>query len=205
MREPARHSNYPPNAPALRAEVRRLQDAASGAIVKQRYAEALQCCLQLEALQPSEPAWARRAAYCCHRLGRRAEERAALLRAAEGYERGGFVRKASAMYRLVLALEPADQQMQQRLSELDAGRAKGLERLQGPAVLRYMTPSEIPLPPAGDEAAAHESALSSLRAPRTPAVDSSDAEPIDTLSPIEAMLVDEYEVLEFTETEVRSK
>jgi hypothetical protein len=100
-----RTSNRPETQTTGEAEARRLRDAASEAVAKGRYHEALDHCLRLEALQPSDPSWARRTAHCCQRLGRHADERAALLRAAEGYEHAGFLRKACAMYRLAVAID----------------------------------------------------------------------------------------------------
>jgi hypothetical protein len=128
------------------ADIRRLRDTAEQAVLRGRYTEGLYACQRLEELEPKEPAWARRAAYCLARLGRHAEQVAALQRAARGYESAGFLRKAAAMYRLALAVSPGDQEMHQRSAELNAGRVTGLERLQGPASLQYYTPSEIPPP-----------------------------------------------------------
>jgi tetratricopeptide (TPR) repeat protein len=200
MRQPARRSNSSPNAKGSQAEVRKLRDDASVAVVKKRYYDALECCLQLEELQPDEPTWARRAAYCLHRLGRRSEECAALIRAAKGYERAGFGRKASAMYRLALALSPKDEKLKHRLGELDAGRATGLDRLQPHGVLRYMTPSEVP-PKAPDTQASDASPDSvRLRPPRLPTeLDGG------SLGGMEAKLIDEYELVEFVETDVESE
>ena len=95
MRQPAHGSSSPPRRGQLRAEVRRLRDEASAAVLRKRYAEALERYLQLEGLQSEEPTWACRAAYCFDRLGRRSEQSAALTRAANGYERDGFARKAA--------------------------------------------------------------------------------------------------------------
>jgi hypothetical protein len=128
------------------AAVRRLRGVALQAVARGRFREALAACWRLEHLEPFEPAWPRRTAYCLGRLRRHAEEAAALKRAARGYERNGFLLKADAMYRLALAITPNDEDLLQRAAELRAGRNIGLEARQAPPALRYLTPSELPPP-----------------------------------------------------------
>lgn len=181
------------------AELRRLRDAASSAVLKGRYLEALAHCHRLEELQPDDPSWSRRAAYCCHRLGRRAEEQIALIRAAEGYERIGFLRKAMAMYRLALALDPGSKYLAQRIAELSAGRSTGLESMAAPGKLQYLTPSEIP-PPINVQ---HQSTVDILG--------SGSSAPHLNLGSTESFLrdaqrlVDEFQLIEFTDTEIEPK
>jgi tetratricopeptide (TPR) repeat protein len=167
---PRPRSGQPPSpaAEARLAEIRRLRDLAEHAVDRGRYAEALAACQRLEHLQPAEPAWARRSAYCLGRLGRAPEQVAALRRAAQTYERAGFLTKAGAMYRLALAIAPRDEELARRAAELHAGRVRGLEGIQG---LQYYTPSELP-------------------------------PPTEASVPGEPSLVDEYDVVEFTDPEI---
>ena len=180
-------------------ELRHLRDAASSAVLKGRYLEALGLCHRLEELQPDDPSWSRRAAYCCHRLGRRAEEQIALIRAAEGYERIGFLRKAMAMYRLALALDPGSKYLAQRIDELNAGRSTGLESMTPPAKLQYLTPSEIP-PPIDVQHQPSVEILQGGAIPGAPRIGSSEAFIRDAQK-----LVDEFQLIEFTDTEVEPK
>ena len=165
MASPAAHNNG----------LRELREAASQALEKRRYADALQCYRRLEQLQPGDASWTRRIADCFRRLGRRQDELAELVRAAEGYERSGFFSQAAAMYKLAVAVDPAQAQLQQRLSELNARRGIGLKGARTTVgVQHYPSPSRMP-PPVG------------LLDP--PA------------RPDHTRLVDEYHLVEFDDTE----
>jgi tetratricopeptide (TPR) repeat protein len=192
--------SVPPGASKEKhGELRHLRDEASSAVLKGRYLEALGLCHRLEELQPDDPSWSRRAAYCCHRLGRRAEEQIALIRAAEGYERIGFLRKAMAMYRLALALDPGSNYLAQRIDELSAGRSTGLESMAPPAKLQYLTPSEIP-PPINVEHQAGVDVLSAGSIPGSGPIRAREGFIRDTQK-----LIDEFQLIEFTDTEVEPK
>jgi tetratricopeptide (TPR) repeat protein len=199
MRQPVRVSSPAPRRAHLLAEVRKLRDETSAAVLKKRYAEALEYCRQLEGLQPDEPAWARRAAYCFHQLGRRSQECAALIRAGKGYERDGFARKAAAMYRLALALNPEDQELRQHIGEVNAGGGTGLDSLHARGVLHYGTPSETP-PLPEDEVGTDGPQSARPQSPQT----SAGLEGASVRS-MEERLIDEYELVEFAETEVESE
>jgi len=178
-------------------EIRHLRDEASSAVLKGRYLEALGLCHRLEELQPDDPSWSRRAAYCCHRLGRRAEEQIALIRAAEGYERIGFLRKAMAMYRL--ALDPGSKYLAQRIDELSAGRSTGLESMAPPGKLQYLTPSEIP-PPINLEHSSVVDILDGGAIPGPGGIGASEKFIRDAQK-----LIDEFQLIEFTDTEIKQK
>ena len=109
-------------------EARRQREIAAKALERGNRA-ALAAYVTLERLEPEEPDWAKRAADCCRRLGQRDAELAALERSAAGYVRGGFTVKAIAVCKRILALDPSHRTTQQRLAELHAGQALGLERL----------------------------------------------------------------------------
>jgi tetratricopeptide (TPR) repeat protein len=194
-----RSSSQPPPDDERQKQLRRLRDSASFAVLKGRYYDGLEFCKQLEELDPDDPAWARRTAYCCHRLGMHAGELAALIRAAEGYEKGGFLRKAVAMYRLALALDPTDEYLHNRIDDLNAGKSTGLESLRGPGMLQFLTHSEVPpvpsTPPKGDG-----------EAPPIPRADSIPSiDPSGTFEREAARLIDEYELVEFADTEIVTK
>jgi len=189
----SRHNSLKPNGGGeSQAQVRWLRDAASRAAIKGRYGDALDYCMRLEKLQPDEPAWPRRTAYCCQRLGRRGDERAALVRAAKGYERGGFARKAIALYRLAVAIDPPDAELQRHLAILDGQAATGLESLHPPGA-QLRAPSE----PLGPVSPAVDHAESIPAAPI--------AGPSRLTDPGEEPLVDEFQLVEFAETEITPK
>jgi hypothetical protein len=176
------------------AHLRRLRDAAWHAVLGGRYFDALGYCRQLEQIEPDDPEWARRTAYCCHRLGMRAGEVAALLRAAEGYERAGFTRKAAAMYRLVAALDPSFGYVHRRIDDLAAGQGTGLESLP-PRALSYLTESEAPPPALASPARAGESATTTQPAAAPVSVAAQGADDTERL-------VDEYALIEFADTDI---
>jgi tetratricopeptide (TPR) repeat protein len=194
---PRNHPNGQSPGPGTQkpAYLRRLRDSASHAVLGGRYRDALGYCRQLEEVEPDDPAWARRTAYCCHRLGMRASELAALLRAAEGYERSGFMRKAVAMYRLAVALDPTDKYLSHRITDLTAGQGTGLQSLQPPGALAYFTQSEAP----PSVVASPEHAGQTATAARPASAPSLAA---GQVADDAARLVDEYALIEFTETEV---
>ena len=111
------------------AKARKLRDKAARARERGRDEQALACYLELEALEPTEPDWPRRAAECYRRLGRSADEVRALLRAMDGLAQGGFVVKAIALGKRVMALEPGNEVVRGRLDELTRQRSLGLARL----------------------------------------------------------------------------
>jgi len=110
-------------------EARRQREIAAAALERGKYEAALAAYVTLERLEPEEPDWAKRAADCCRRLGRRDAELAALERSAAGYVRGGFTVKAIAVCKRILALDPSHRATQRRLAELHAAQTIGLERL----------------------------------------------------------------------------
>ena len=153
---------------------------------RRRYAEALQCYQKLEHLQPSDAAWSRRVADCYRRLGRPQDELNALVRAAEGYVRTGFLAQAAALYRLAVVLGPTRAELRQRFLELNASRETGLTGPRRSGTPRwYSSPSQMPQAVGllGSRAAAHARPM------------------VDDYSPA-ARLVDEYDLIDFDDTDL---
>jgi tetratricopeptide (TPR) repeat protein len=113
-----------------KASIKGLARSAAQSIAKQRLAEALDCYLRLERVEPNKGAWPRRAADCYRRLGRRRDQLAALERAAKTYAKRGMHLRAIAMCRMILALDPDHAQTKARLAKLQKSRARGLDRFR---------------------------------------------------------------------------
>ena len=113
------------------SDVRNLKTELTKAIHKGNHKKALGIYLELEKLQPKEGTWPQRAADTYQRLGKLGETIAALLRAATRYTQAGFLLKAIAVCKRVLALEPEHEEARQALDDLCAQHgipAPGTER-----------------------------------------------------------------------------
>jgi tetratricopeptide (TPR) repeat protein len=105
-------ANKPAAVRLLREEVRHL-------LSSRRYAKALEAFGKLEALEPAEPEWPRRAAECHAALKKPKEQAEALARAAEGFDKARIANKADALCRLSLAVDPRNARARRLLVELD--------------------------------------------------------------------------------------
>ncbi|RMH42921.1 MAG: hypothetical protein D6689_06665 [Deltaproteobacteria bacterium] len=129
------------------ARVRTLRDRAQQAVDRGKYAKALEAYRELEEIDPGEGDWPRRAAECHRRLGDRDGAVAALLRGADRYARAGFIVKAVALCKRVLALAPDHPDALHALAEYSAARGIPYAPRQAAAE----PPAERPrtLPPGG--------------------------------------------------------
>ena len=109
--------------------IRKLRDQAADARARSKFAQAVKCYAELERLEPRDGTWPMRAAECHRRLGEEDLQVAALGRAADCYGANGFIVKAIAMCKMILALDPDHQQTQQRLATLSGERKTGLDRV----------------------------------------------------------------------------
>lgn len=85
---------------------------------KGNHAKALEALEKLEALDPAEGEWSRRAAECHRARNDAASQIAALNRATERYAGRGDYAKARAMCKLILGVEPSREETHKRLAEL---------------------------------------------------------------------------------------
>jgi CRP-like cAMP-binding protein len=85
---------------------------------KGNHAKALEALDKLEALEPDEGEWPRRAAECHRARGATAEQVTALERAMERYAGRAEYTKALAMGKLILGIEPSRRATEKRLAEL---------------------------------------------------------------------------------------
>lgn len=115
-----------------RDKVRKLRDEASKALDKGRHAKAAEAYRELEALEPSDANWSRRAADCYRRLDRRDDMIDALLRAGERYAAAGFLVKAIAVYKMILAADAEHELALAKLGDLHEARGIPMKRAPEP-------------------------------------------------------------------------
>jgi CRP-like cAMP-binding protein len=133
-------------------DTRKLKNDAQQAQEKGKFQKAVEYYQELESLEPKDAEWARRAADCHRRLGNHALEIAALARAAERYSASGFLVKAIAMCKMILAKEPGHTETQERLAALYRDRELPAAALsvsgKTPARPTPVTPMEVARPTA---------------------------------------------------------
>jgi CRP-like cAMP-binding protein len=95
-----------------------LKKVALEQLRKGNHTKALEALEKLEALEPDEGEWPRRAAECHRARGATEAQVAALERAMERYAGRAEYTKALAMGKLLLGIEPARKQIEQRVAEL---------------------------------------------------------------------------------------
>ncbi|HVK76806.1 MAG TPA: cyclic nucleotide-binding domain-containing protein [Kofleriaceae bacterium] len=190
-----------------RKDVRTLRDEAAEAASAGKHKRALECYLELEQREPSEPNWPKRAAEIYRRLGKQRDAVAAYDRAAERYAQTGFLVQAIAVSKIIQQIDPGHEPTRQRLASIadqqDAGRSQAgalADRHRGIAPIepratprsRPETPSTLPGPPAVPPARAaapaaiviediEDAGMASLQVERNDALAYGFALPPDTL------------------------
>lgn len=111
-----------------RRDSRSLRDEATTAASEGKHRKALECYLELERIEPAEPNWSKRVAETYRRLGRNREAIAAYDRAAERYVQNGFLVQAIAVCKVILQIDPGNEQTKHRLltisEQQDSGRSQ---------------------------------------------------------------------------------
>jgi CRP-like cAMP-binding protein len=115
------------------SHTRVLRDKLQKALQRERHREALACYGALEGAEPGEPRWPHRKGDLLKRLGRPQEAIAAYERAVELYARQGFVARAAAMAKVVMAIDPARADVFERVDPVAARRLHRSARSQGSA------------------------------------------------------------------------
>jgi CRP-like cAMP-binding protein len=124
-----------------RPDPRKLKDEAQEAVAKGKWKKALEAYLALEKLEPKDGAWPQRAGEMSRRLGKKEDAVAALARAAEVFSASGFLLKAVAVCKIILAIEPGHTATQSKLAALHA------QRNVGPGLVPPIVRSPPPPPP----------------------------------------------------------
>jgi len=102
-----------------------LKAALAAALKKERLHEALDLYELIETQKPDEPRWPHRRGDLLQRVGRKAEAVVAYERAVELYATQGFVARAAAMAKLVVAIDPTKGEV---LERVDPRAARKLHR-----------------------------------------------------------------------------
>src|SRR5262245_11714214 len=115
-------------------DVSKLRQEASEAYSAGKYKRALAAYLELERLEPREAQWSKRAAETYRRLGKDKDAIQAYARAVERYAQGGFLVQAIAVCKLILQIDPKNNDALMRLASMNeqigAGPSRAMAMLE---------------------------------------------------------------------------
>ncbi|HEY5922400.1 MAG TPA: cyclic nucleotide-binding domain-containing protein [Kofleriaceae bacterium] len=100
-------------------DVRQLRAEASEATSAGKYKRALAAYLELERLEPRDAQWSKRAAETYRRLGKDKDAVSAYARAADRYAQSGFLVQAIAVCKLILQMDPRNDDALVRLASMN--------------------------------------------------------------------------------------
>src|SRR3569623_2122390 len=100
-------------------DARQLRSEASEAAAAGKYKRALSAYLELEKLEPRDAQWSKRAAETYRRLAKEREAISAYARAADRYAQGGFLVQAIAVCKLILQIDPKNDDALRRISAMN--------------------------------------------------------------------------------------
>lgn len=109
-------------------DVRSLRAEASEATSSGKYKRALAAYLELERLEPRDAQWSKRAAETYRRLGKDKDAIGAYARAVERYAQGGFLVQAIAVCKLILQIDPKNDEALVRLAAMNEQVGQGPTR-----------------------------------------------------------------------------
>ena len=100
-------------------DVRKLREEANEATASGKYKRALAAYLELERLEPRDAQWSKRAAETFRRLGKDKDAIDAYVRAAERYAGNGFLVQAIAVCKLILQIDPKNDDALGRIAAMN--------------------------------------------------------------------------------------
>jgi CRP-like cAMP-binding protein len=109
-------------------DVRQLRAEASEATSAGKYKRALAAYLELERLEPRDAQWSKRAAETYRRLGKDKDAVEAYARAADRYAQSGFLVQAIAVCKLILQIDPRNDDALMRLASMNEQVGQGPSR-----------------------------------------------------------------------------
>jgi tetratricopeptide (TPR) repeat protein len=128
--------------------IRLLREEGRQCVDSRRHAQALDVFAKLEALDPAEPEWPRRAAECHAALKNPKQQAEALARAAERFDGARIPNKAEALCKLSLGIDPRNARARTLLDELErlAEQTRSIRIRQSvkPQALQTSRPSARP-------------------------------------------------------------
>lgn len=109
-------------------DVRNLRAEASEAAAAGKHKKALAAYLELEQLEPRDANWSKRAAETYRRLGKDKDAVSAFARAADRYAQSGFLVQAIAVCKLILQIDPKNDDALRRLASMNEQVGAGPSR-----------------------------------------------------------------------------
>lgn len=109
-------------------DARQLRTEASEAAASGKYKRALSAYLELEQLEPRDAQWSKRAAETYRRLGKDREAIYAYARSADRYAQGGFLVQAIAVCKLILQIDPKNDDALRRIALMNEQIGAGPSR-----------------------------------------------------------------------------
>ena len=100
-------------------DVRQLRAEASEATASGKYKRALAAYLELERLEPRDAQWSKRAAETYRRLNKQRDAVEAYARAVDRYAQSGFLVQAIAVCKVILQIEPRNDEALRRLAQMN--------------------------------------------------------------------------------------
>ena len=110
-------------------DVRSLRAEAAEATSAGKYKRALAAYLELERLEPRDAQWSKRAAETYRRLNKHKDAVEAYSRAVERYAQGGFLVQAIAVCKVILQLEPKNDEALRQLAQMNEQVGAGPSRV----------------------------------------------------------------------------
>ena len=109
-------------------DLRKLREEANEALASGKYKRALTAYLELERFEPNDAQWSKRAAETYRRLGKDRDAIDAYQRAVERYAQGGFLVQAIAVCKLILQIDPKNDDALRRIATINEQIGAGPSR-----------------------------------------------------------------------------
>ncbi|HEX5061169.1 MAG TPA: cyclic nucleotide-binding domain-containing protein [Kofleriaceae bacterium] len=109
-------------------DIRQLRAEASEATASGKYKRALAAYLELERLEPRDAQWSKRVAETYRRLGKDKDAIGAYARSVDRYAQSGFLVQAIAVCKLILQIDPKNDDALQRLASMNEQVGQGPTR-----------------------------------------------------------------------------
>ncbi len=109
-------------------DLRKLREEANAATAAGKYKRALTAYLELERYEPNDAQWSKRAAETYRRLGKDRDAIDAYARAVDRYAQSGFLVQAIAVCKLILQIDPKNDEALRRISSINEQIGAGPSR-----------------------------------------------------------------------------